>query len=88
MSDFFCTDAKDMNYKELSDRVRFYKETEKGVETMCKAMDDMRAEAVMRDRIENAKKMIDDGKLSLEDISKYSALSLEKVRELAGDKTA
>ena len=51
-------------------------------------MDDMRAEAVMRDRIENAKKMIDDGKLSLEDISKYSALSLEKVRELAGDKTA
>ena len=70
------------------DKVRYFKETEEGVETMCKAMDDMRAEAVMRDRIENAKKMIDDGKLSLEDISKYSALSLEKVRELAGDKTA
>ena len=70
------------------DKGRYFKETEEGVETMCKAMDDMRAEAVMRDRIENAKKMIDDGKLSLEDISKYSALSLEKVRELAGDKTA
>ena len=72
----------------MIDKVRYFKETEEGVETMCKAMDDMRAEAVMRDRIENAKKMIDDGKLSLEDISKYSALSLEKVRELAGDKTA
>ena len=28
MSDFFCTDTKDMCYKELSDRVRLYKETD------------------------------------------------------------
>lgn len=32
MSDFFCTEAKDMYYKKLSDRVRQYKETEKGVD--------------------------------------------------------
>ena len=88
MSDFFCTDAKDMNYKELSDRVRFYKETEKGVETMCKAFDDLREETELRIRIENATKMIAVGKLSLEEISDYSGLSIEKIRELAGDKTA
>ena len=84
MIDFFCTDANNMNYKELSDRVRFYKETEKGVNTMCKAMDDMRNDV----RIENARKMIDSGKLSLEDIAEFSGLSIEKIRELAGNKTA
>ncbi len=51
---------------------------------MCKAMDDMRNDV----RIENARKMIDDGKLSLDDIARYSGLSIEKIRELAGNKTA
>ena len=87
MSDFFCTDANDMNYTELSDRVRFYKETEEGVETMCKAMDDMRNLAVERSREENALKMLADG-LDLEKIAKYSGLPIEKVRELAGEQTA
>ena len=32
MSDLYCTDAKDMCYKELSERVRHYKETEEVVE--------------------------------------------------------
>ena len=84
MSDFFCTDAKDMCYKELSDRVRLYKETEKGVESMCEIWDDVRNEA----RIENAKAMINDGALSLEKVAEYSGLPIEKVRELAGNKSA
>ena len=84
MSDLYCTDAKDMNYKELSERVRQYKETEEGVEKMGSVLDEMRDEV----RIENAKKMISDGELSLEKIADYSGLSLEKVRELAGNKSA
>ena len=84
MSDFFCTDAKDMCYKELSGRVRQYKETEKGVDSMCEIWDEVRNEA----RIEIAKKMINDGTLPLEKISEYSGLTLDKVRELAGDKSA
>ena len=84
MSDFFCTEAKDMYYKELSDRVRQYKETEKGVDDMCDILDEMKNDI----RIENAQKMIKAGKLSYEDIAEYSGLSLEKVRELAGNKTA
>jgi predicted HTH domain antitoxin len=39
-------------------------------------------------RIENAQRMIKDGELTLEKIAEYSGLSLEKVRELAGNKTA
>ena len=61
MSDFYCTDAKDMNYKELSERVQNYKETEEGVDTMCDVLDE---------------------------IADTSGLSIEKVRELAGNKSA
>ena len=50
--------------------------------------DEMRKEAVEKDRIENAKKMINDGTLPLEKISECSGLTIEKVRELAGDKSA
>ena len=45
MHDFSCTNAEDMNYSVLADRVRYFKEDEKGVSTMCKAMEDMRNEA-------------------------------------------
>ena len=84
MHDFYCTDAKDMCYKELAERVRDFKETEKGVDDMCEIWDEVRNEA----RIENAQKMIKEGELSLEKIAEYSGLSIEKVRELAGNKTA
>ena len=84
MSDLYCTDADEMCYEELSKRVRQYKETEEGVDTMCDILDEMRNDV----RIENAKKMIEGGKLSLEEIAMYSGLSIEKVRELAGNKSA
>ena len=54
---------------------------------MCKAMEDMRNEAVERDRIE-ALDMIKDGKLSLEQIAQYSRLALDKVKELASPQLA
>ena len=73
-----------MCYRELSDKVRQYKETEKGVDDMCDILDEMKNDI----RIENAQKMIKAGKLSYEDIAEYSGLSLDKVRELAGNKTA
>lgn len=47
MHDFSCTDAKDMKYKILADRVRYFKEDEKGVATMCKAMEEMRIKKLL-----------------------------------------
>ena len=88
MKDLYCTDADEINYKELSDRVRRFKKTEEGVNDMCDILDEMRNETALKTRIENAKKMIEDEKLSTEDIAKYSGLSIEKVRELAGNKSA
>ena len=84
MKDLYCTDPDEINYKELSDRVRQFKETEEGVNDMCDILDEMRNDV----RIENAKKMLDDGSLSLEKIAEFSGLSIDKVRELAGNKSA
>ena len=47
MRDFFQTEAEKIKNPVLSDRVRFLKETEKGVSKMCKAMEELRAEAEM-----------------------------------------
>ena len=92
MSDLYCTNADDMNYEELSKKVRTYKETEEGVNTMCDIWDEVRNEGVEKGaqntRIENAIKLIRNGKLSLEEIAECSGLSIEKVRELAGNKSA
>ncbi len=87
MHDFFCTNPDDMYFKQLADKVRYFKEDEKGVTAMCKAMEDMRNEAVERDRIKNAIKMLEDG-LDVEKVAEYSGLPIEKVRDLAGSKGA
>ena len=50
---------------------------------MCKVMEDMRNEAIERERIEIAMDMTKEGELPLEKIAKYSKLTLEKVKESA-----
>ena len=45
MHDFSCTDAKDMYNKVLADRVRYFKEDERGVEIMCREIEIMRNQA-------------------------------------------
>ena len=59
MHDFSCTDPKDMYQKILADRVRYFKEDEEGVLTMCREMENMRK----AERIEIAKRMLASGKL-------------------------
>ena len=44
MHDFFCTNPDDMYYKILADRTRYFKETEKGVKTMCQMMQNLRTD--------------------------------------------
>ena len=52
MHDFSCSDPDDMLNKILADRTRYYKETEEGVEVVCKAMEDMRNDTSVRTYIE------------------------------------
>ena len=88
MSDLYCTEAKDMYYQVLADRVKYYKETEKGVKIMCQIWDEVREEGILMGKEENAVKMIEGGKLSYEEISSYTGLPVDRIRELAGEKTA
>ena len=88
MSDFYCTKADGMYYKELSDKVRHYKESEEGVKTMCDIWEEVKNEGKIEASIENAKTMLKDGSLPYEKIAEFSGLSIEKVRELAGNKSA
>ena len=78
MHDFFCTNAKDMYYEILADRVHYFKEDVKGVATMCKVMEDMRKE----ERIEVALRMLKSHKLSYEEIAEFSDLTINEVKAL------
>lgn len=55
---------------------------------MCRAMEEMREEAVHEDRVENALRMLADGRFTNEEVSRFSGLSLKEVEELAGRRTA
>ena len=87
MHDFFCTDPDDMHYKALADKVRYFKETEKGVATMCKVMEDMRKETRWEQIVESVRRWLSMG-LSHEQIAKGEGITLEQVREIAGMKRA
>ena len=58
MHDFSCSDPDDMINKELADRTRYFKETEEGVEAVCKVMEDMRNEAKKEEHINTSLKDI------------------------------
>ena len=77
-----------MHYKVLADRVRYFKKTEEGVAVMCKAMEDMRNEAVLRHAKKTALRMLANGKLTHEEIAECAGLTLEQVKELAQEKSA
>lgn len=79
MQDLSCTDPDDMNYKELADRARYFKRDKEGQKIMSKIME----EIVNEEKIEAAKRMLDDGELSVDKIAKYLALPIEIVKKLA-----
>ena len=81
MHDFFCTDSKDMYYPVLADRVWYFKENEKGMTTMCRAMEDMRNETAHETSAKSALAMLADG-LSYEKAAKYSGLSIDEIKAL------
>ncbi|MDB6477532.1 hypothetical protein PMN53_09210, partial [Blautia wexlerae] len=88
MHDFSCTDPKDMYYKILADRVRYFKEDEEGVLTMCREMENMRKESSHERAVEIAKRMLASGKLTLQDIADFSGLTIDEIKILSTQKSA
>ena len=66
MHDFFCSDPNDMYSDVLAERVRFFKEDEKGVATMCKIMEEIHNDGISigetrgaeTERLKNIKSLI------------------------------
>ena len=92
MHDFSCTNAADMYYTTLADRVRFFKESKEGILIMCKVMEDMRKESlqegIKEGAINTAKRMLADGMLTLEKIAEYAGLPLDEVKKLKAERSA
>lgn len=91
MHDFFCTDPNDMHFKQLADKVRYFKEDEKGVAAMCKVMEDMRNEtakaASWQTKVESVLRWLAKG-LSLEDIAEGEGLTLDQVKGIVQQQKA
>lgn len=92
MHDFNCTNAADMFSELLAAEVRYLKEDERGRTSMCKLLEEMRDEAAEKatyaKAIETARSMLADGFLTYEKIAQYSGLSLDEIKELAGQRSA
>lgn len=81
MHDFRCTNASDMHYSELAEKVKYFKETEGGSGTMCKLLEDMRNETAETIARETAINLLKKG-IPVETIAECCNLSLEEVEEL------
>ena len=77
MHDFFCTNSKDMYYPVLANRVWYFKENEKGVATMCRAMEQMRDETAAE---QNIKTLL----VSVKNLMKNMNLSPEQAMNAMG----
>ena len=87
MHDFFCTDSSKKYYPILANRVWYFKENEKGVATMCRAMEKMRHETEHETSVKHALAMLADG-VPCEKVAKSTDLSIEEVRALAEKQSA
>ena len=87
MHDFCAVNADDMYYTELAERVRFHKQEEKGVGTMCRIFEEYGKERAeegkTKGKIEIAENLLRDGSLSIEKIAELSGFPLKKIKEIA-----
>ena len=88
MQDFFCERPEQMNYKELAQRVDYFKAEAEGVNTMCELMEKFGEKKLEEGRIESARRtataLLALGKLTLSQIAEATQLSQEEVERLAG----
>ncbi len=55
-----------MHYEELAEKVRYFKEDEKGVQAMCKAIEDMRNETAKQIKVNDIRNVMEAFGVSVE----------------------
>ena len=95
MHDFRESNAEKMHYAEIAERVRFHKQEDGEVRTVCRAFEEYGREKAEEARIEArkearaernteiAKTLLKKNKLTLEEIAEASELELEQVKKLS-----
>ncbi len=89
MHDFSCTNAADMYYGTLADRVRFFKESKEDIlkDMRKESLQEGLKEGIKEGAINTAKRMLADGILTLEKIAEYAGLPLDEVKKLKAERT-
>lgn len=86
MHDFHCKKADDMKNKILADRIRYLKESDKGVKHMCRIMEDFAKEERKDERnettIEMAAKLLESGKMTEEEIAELYKLTAKQMKAI------
>lgn len=84
---FNCSNPANMHYKELADRVNYFKTSKEGEIDMTDIIEAYANNKAKEAAEKAAKKMLADG-MSLEAVVRYSELSEEEVRALAAKQSA
>ena len=87
MHDFRAKEAKEMQAGALTDRVHELKETEKGVEHMCKEMEQLCDERELETK-RNVAYSLAEKKMSVEDIAEVIKVNIETVKSWLASTTA
>ncbi|MGN0493354.1 MAG: hypothetical protein ACI4F7_06875 [Acutalibacteraceae bacterium] len=82
MHDFRCKNASDMNFKQLEEKVKYFKEDERGRGSMCKIMEDLQKAAQIEERNDIAVNLLKIGKLSVSEIAESTGLTVEEVENI------
>lgn len=82
MHDFRCVNPHEMYFDELKKPAIFFKETEKGVEQMCKVMEDIRNDGIQETKIDIAIQLIHANKMTDEEIASACGLTVAQVKDL------
>jgi len=88
MHDFNCVSASEMYYPLLSERTKYLKETPEGVSIMCKAMEEMRADAMASAIIQLGRIKNLSNEQIIEDLIAVCKLTKENAMKLLGVQTA
>ena len=88
MHDFRCKEPSELITPVISERITYLKTDEKGRESMCQMMEDMRNEAALEKTRAIARNLIEIGKLSVEEIADATGLSVDEVELLSQNKSA
>ena len=80
MHDFSCSRPEDMYYRLLAEHAGYYKENVKGVESMCRIMEEL----IDKEKTEMIIKMKKSGKLSNEEIAEITGFTVAEVKAVEG----